>query len=228
MEWIESFDLFLFDFDGLLVDTEELHFRAYQQLCQKRGYILPWDINQFFEIAHADAVGIRKSLQILFPKLFEDEASWDTLYTEKKKIYEALLQSGNLSLLPGVEPLLEKLAQLNKKRCVVTNSTLRQTELVKSQIPVLQTIPRWFTRESYDRPKPAPDGYLKALSELKSEGDRDIGFEDSMRGYAALKAAGVSTPVLVCPSFHPQLQLSLDEKKLYVSSLNEMPTLFLG
>ncbi|MGD0665742.1 MAG: HAD hydrolase-like protein, partial [Rhabdochlamydiaceae bacterium] len=47
MDWTDKFDLFLFDFDGLLVDTEELHFKAYQMLCQGRGYKLPWDINRF-------------------------------------------------------------------------------------------------------------------------------------------------------------------------------------
>jgi HAD superfamily hydrolase (TIGR01509 family) len=224
MDWTDKFDLFLFDFDGLLVDTEELHFKAYQMLCQGRGYKLPWDINRFFELAHADAFAVRKELQRLFSQMFED-ASWDVLYAEKKKYYEALLGSGSLSLLPGVESLLKKLAEQSKKRCVVTNSTLRQVESIKSQIPVLQTIQHWFTRESYERPKPAPDGYLAALRELKADGDRVIGFEDSMRGYISLQEAGVSTSVLICQPSHPQLQTPA-EGRLYVPSFTEVQKLF--
>lgn len=225
MHWITHFDLFLFDFDGLLVDSEELHYKAYQQLCLRRGHTLPWTLNQFFEVAHADAIGIRKGLESLFPQMFE-QASWETLYNEKKKLYESLLERGELALMPGVEPLLKTLAQENKKRCVVTNSTLRQTEAIKSHIPLLNTIPHWFTRESYANPKPAPDGYLKALQELKSEGDRVIGFEDSMRGYISLKQAGVETAVLICHASHPQLKVPAEAGRLYANSFDEISRLW--
>jgi beta-phosphoglucomutase len=222
MEWIDSFDLFLFDFDGLLVDTEILHLRAYQMMCEQRGYTLPWDLDQFFQKAHGSAIGIREGIKALFPGMFERGVTWDVLYAEKKQFYEALLFTGNLTLLPGVEPLLKELARKNKKRCVVTNSTLRQIELIRSQIAVLNTIPRWVTRESYENPKPAPDGYLTALRELKSEGDRVIGFEDSMRGYDSLKAAGVETAVLICPPSHPQLEQCPALRGHCVSSFEEV------
>ncbi len=223
MNWIQNFDLFLFDFDGLLVDTENLHFRAYQELCQRRGNALPWDLNRFMQIAHADAGGIRREISALFPRMVEQEI-WDHLYAEKKAIYESLIEQGNLSLLPGVEPLLLKLASEGKRRCVVTNSTKKQTDAIRARIPALQSIPHWFTRESYERPKPAPDGYLKALQELKSEGDRVIGFEDSMRGYNSLQQAGIPTPVLICHPSHPQLLGAKPE--LLVSSFSEVNGLF--
>ena len=35
MDWIKKYQLFLFDFDGLLVNTEEMHFLAYKQMCEK-------------------------------------------------------------------------------------------------------------------------------------------------------------------------------------------------
>ncbi len=224
MDWINKFDLFLFDFDGLLVDTEGLHFEAYQRLCARYGCNLPWTLDQFFNIAHTSALGIRNEIERLFPQMFGGR-SWDALYSEKKSIYQELLQSGNLSLLPGVQPLLEKLAARGKKRCVVTNSTLPQIELVKTHIPVLQTIPYWFTRESYANPKPAPDGYLKALQELKGPQDRVIGFEDSLRGLKSLQQAGVENTVLICMPTHPQLEGFHNPHILMASSfiaLNEM------
>lgn len=224
MDWVSRFDLFLFDFDGLLVDTETLHLEAYREMCRRRGYHLTWTINQFFEIAHLSATGIQNALQALFPQLFEQEKSWDILYAEKKKAYEELLRKGRLSVLPGVEPLLKMLSDLNKKRCVVTNSPLSQVELIKAQLPILNTIPRWFTRESYQRPKPAPDGYLTALGELKDVGDRTIGFEDSLRGYQSLKEAGVSTPVLICSEHHPQLKLASSEARIYAPSFEALGT----
>lgn len=226
MDWVSHFDLFLFDFDGLLVDTEKQHFEAYQELCRRRGYQLPWDINQFFAIAHLDATGIRKALEALFPILFEQEPHWEVLYAEKKRIYEESLQKSTPSLMPGVQALLEKLAQLGRKRCVVTNSPLRQIELIRDRIPILQTIPKWYTRETYQKPKPAPDGYLLAMAELKAERDRVIGFEDSIRGYQSLKNAGVPTAVLICPQSHPLLTVERPESLLYASSFDDLSQLF--
>lgn len=202
MNWIHNFDLFLFDFDGLLVNTEELHFAAYKELCRRHGIVLDWSLNQFFEVAHLSAEGIRNAL---YPRFFNGER-WEDLYIEKKQIYQTLLEQGHLTLMPGVEPLLKALEEANKKRCVVTHSPKASVDLIRKKIAVLQTIPHWFTRESYREPKPRPDGYLTALKALAKPGDRVVGFEDSVRGLTALKEAGVQTTLLICPPDHPQLK----------------------
>ncbi len=81
--------------------------------------------------------------------------------------------------MPGVEELLKELIELKSKRAVVTNSTKEQIETIKELLPLLKSIPLWITREDYENPKPAPDGYLKAMEVLADSGDRVIGFEDS-------------------------------------------------
>ncbi len=202
MNWIHKFDLFLFDFDGLLVNTEELHLEAYKELCLRHGIVLDWSLNQFFEIAHLSATGLKEAL---YPRFINGEI-WEDLYTEKKQIYQTLIEKGHLTLMPGVEPLLKALEQSNKKRCVVTHSAKASVDLIREKIAILQTIPQWFTRESYQQPKPHPDGYLTALKALAKPGDRVVGFEDSARGLTALKAAGVETALLICPPNHPQLK----------------------
>jgi len=199
-----DYDLFLFDFDGLLVNTEELHFAAYRQLCANHGFELKWSLPEFFQAAHFDAMGLRKALYTLFPKL---DPNWDVLYAEKKAIYQELLQAGSLSLMPGVEEFLSQLG--DARRCVVTNSPRVQVEAIQKKLPVLNSIPKWFTRECYDRPKPYPDGYLKAIEEIGMPGDRLIGFEDSTRGLQSLKAAGVKDAILICPPDHPQIELGM-------------------
>lgn len=202
MKWIRSFDLFLFDFDGLLVNTEELHFEAYRTLCSRRGYQLPWNLDQYFSIAHRSAGGIRESIYSLFPAL--QMTNWDALYSEKKQIYMDLLKNGKLTLLPGVENLLKELATQGVKRCVVTNSAKEHVEYIRHTLPALRSIPVWITREQYQNPKPAPDGYLKAIELLADPGDRVVGFEDTVRGVESLKGTH-AVPVLICSKTHPQL-----------------------
>ena len=74
----------------------------------------------------------------------------------------------------------------------------------REAIPVLKTVPLWLTRENYQNPKPAPDGYLKAIEMLEGKGGRTIGFEDSLKGLQSLHAAGVDG-VLICPPASAQV-----------------------
>ncbi|MGR3973031.1 MAG: HAD family phosphatase [Candidatus Rhabdochlamydia sp.] len=223
MNWIHNFDLFLFDFDGLLVDTEPLHFKAYQTLCHQRGYHLPWELEKFLEISHSDGPALRQAIYTLFPSLYQEENDWEVLRKEKNVIYSHLIETTPLSLMPGVTSLLKTLDLHQKKRCVVTNSTQGQVALIQKNNPILETIPLWFTRESYLLAKPAPDGYLKALEQLHQDSDRVIGFEDSLKGYEALRQASVATPLLICPLDHPQLQLDQGKEPLHFPHLLAIP-----
>jgi beta-phosphoglucomutase len=213
MDWIKDFDLFLFDFDGLLVDTEKLHFAAFRQMCRERGWALDWDMDRYEKEAHQTSQGLKDATYREFPPLLEQEPDWDRFYARKKKIYEEILRVEKIDLLPGVSELLEALKKAEKRRCVVTNSTKEHVDIVRKRIPILDSIPLWVTREDYRDAKPSPEGYLKAISLVGKSGDRIIGFEDSVRGLKALLAAKVKA-VAVC-SKDPCL-----ENVLYFPSLN--------
>ncbi len=205
MQWIFDFQLFLFDFDGLLVDTERLHYQAYREVLRLRGKVLPWSFAIYCAMAHKDASAIREGLYAAFPDL---DADWSALYSEKRKMYASFLQEGKVQLMPGVETLLLSLEQKNKRRCVVTHSLLSETQMIRAHLPVLDTIPHWITREQYHLPKPDPECYLTAIERYGEVGDLVIGFEDSLRGLRALEATSV-LPVLVCEANHPLLPEAL-------------------
>lgn len=196
MKWIDQYQLFLFDLDGLLVNTEELHFRAYVTMCKNRGYTLTWDFPTYFRIAQMDAQAPERHIYAEFPALQKEEPSWKILYAEKKKAYLDILQNERAPLFPGVEKLLSLLEKAGKKRCVVTHSAKELADLLKNKNPILHSIPHWFTREDYKEPKPSPDGYLKAIDVLASPSDAIMGFEDSDRGMRALMQTRAQ-PVLI-------------------------------
>ncbi len=204
MKWSSVYELFLFDFDGLLVNTEMLHFQAYQRLCHAHGQDLSWDFDEYCHIAHHHADALRMALFTQYPKLFQD-ASWVDLYAEKKRHYFAILQEKPIPLMAGVEQLLNLLERENIPRAVVTHSPAEQIILIRNQNPVLNKIPVWFTREFYHNPKPAPDGYIKAIEAMKGHGKKVIGFEDTPRGFQALQGSGAD-PILVCEKQAPSAQ----------------------
>src|SRR5689334_9300073 len=128
MCWLASFSLFVFDFDGLLVNTEDLHFAAYIEMCRKRGYDLAWDFKRFCKAAHYSSTGLREGIYKDFPDLKAAEPDWAVLYAEKKAIYQDFIEQGKVELLPGVASLLTSLESQGIARCVATNSTRSQVE----------------------------------------------------------------------------------------------------
>ncbi len=195
-----DFDAFFFDFDGLLVDTEPLHYLAYQKMLAKRDLVLPWDFSTYCHYAHQKTEVFAEAMFSLFPSLKKEHPDWMVLREEKVAIYQALLMTESIDLMPGVEQTLKFLAYHNKSMYVVTNATRSQIEAIRPQYSVFKLIKAWIAREDYMNSKPAPDGYLKAL---EMHGPcRGIGFEDAIRGIQALKAS-LLTPVLILPTNYP-------------------------
>jgi len=219
MNWISKFQLFLFDFDGLLVNTEALHFEAYQTLCARHGFKLNWDFSTYCGAAHFDATSLREALYAHLPGLYAKQPVWEELYAEKKEIYMELLRQGRLQLMPGVERLLRALQEVGIKRCVVTHSPQEQVDYIRQMIPTLNLIPHWVTREDYLHPKPAPDGYEIAIERFAARGDEMIGFEDSLRGLQALKSTRKTLAVLISSFLHPLF----DAKTPHFSSFSSIP-----
>ncbi len=184
---LAQYALFLFDFDGLLVDSERLHFRAYQELCSSYNLELPWDFATFCHFAHRSSDHLRNGIFAALPALAALGISWDELYKRKKAYYHQDLARNGVSLMPGVEAFLHYLQHLGKSCCVVTNSPLQDVAFIREQHEVLRAIPHWLTREDYDQPKPAADGYRLALKRYLQVGGKAIGFEDSPRGITALR-----------------------------------------
>ncbi len=183
MHWIHSYQLFLFDFDGLLVNTEDLHYRAYKKMCEEQGFSLPWDRKTYFQYALFSATAIREALYRDLPGL---NPRWELLYQAKKDAYMHLLREEGVELMPGVAELLITLQHAGIKRGVVTHSPDEQVFLIRQHQPLLNTISTWITREHYSQPKPSSECYEKAIKMLAAPEDKIIGFEDSPRGLTSL------------------------------------------
>jgi beta-phosphoglucomutase len=204
VQWIQKYRLVLFDFDGLLVNTESLHFKAYQRMCKNRGYELTWDWATYCYAAHHEPTRLREMLYSTFPNLKKEEPDWQVLYAEKKTAYLSLLREGAVELMPGVKNLIEALHRQGTLSCVVTHSPLEQIEMIRGQQPLLNLIPHWITREHYSNPKPHPECYQLAIERFSNcfsspnEGVTNegvIGFEDTFRGLKALLST--SSPISV-------------------------------
>lgn len=217
MDWIKNYQLFLFDMDGLLVNTEELHYLAYKRMCLLHGVDLPWSFARYCQAAHYSSTALRDQLSAEFPALLSNGADWSSLYGEKQQAVLDLINEGVVHLMPGVEALLKALDHANIKRCVVTHSPDSLVNTIRKQNAFLNSIPHWITRHDYSHPKPHPESYLTAISKYSSPSDRIIGFEDTPRGLAAL----LQTPakaVLISSIQYPEIPGFVEQGAHHFSS----------
>jgi HAD superfamily hydrolase (TIGR01509 family) len=221
MDWIYRYQLFLFDLDGLLVNTEPAHYQAYIRMCAMRGFQLEWTFSRYSKAAHHRATDLRDQIYAEFPALYAEEPNWSVLYEEKKQAFLSLINEGAAELMPGASELLLALDNAQIPRAVVTHSAKSLIDLIRKQNPILDTIPHWITRENYTSPKPHPECYLNAIKQLSKENDSIIGFEDSPRGILALQGT-TAKPVLICPPTSPYLSQLLKENVLYYPSFTSI------
>lgn len=204
MSWISHYQLFLFDFDGLLVNTEQLHYLAYKQMMQARGITLKWSFERYCQSAHYSSEKFRQEIFVEYPELQEQDPTWEILYREKQFNMERMLKEDTVSLMPGVHSLLDKIQSANINHVVVTHSPLALISVVKAQHGVLQNIPHWITRQDYTHPKPHSECYQVAVQRHSRPGDRIIGFEDSPRGITSLLGIN-SEAVLIAQAPYPEI-----------------------
>ncbi len=218
MQWIAGYDLFLFDFDGLLADTEALHFQAYRETCAEYGLDLNWSMPEYGKAAYFHATGLFDALHKAFPQTI-DAQMWPEFYAKKKAAFMRLAPKAEL--MPGVRELLRALNGADKRMCVVTHSSAEMIAPIRASHAILDLIPHWVTRADYSNPKPAPDGYLLAIEQYGRPGDRIIGFEDTLKGASSLIAAQKITPVLINSfiDFEPQ------ESVIFAKSFPKLATI---
>lgn len=221
MQWISNFQLFLLDFDGLLVNTEEIHYHAYQLMCLKHGAHLPWDFPRYCRAAHYHSEALRLEIMEACPELKKFQPNWQILHNEKQLEMQKLLKEGAVQLMPGALDFLKELAERKVQRAVVTHSPDELVNILREQHPILNSVPNWITRHCYSLPKPNSECYQKAIEMLKKPKDQVIGFEDTPRGMKALMGTEAK-PVMVCQVAYPEIQEFKQRGAVHYKSLKDL------
>ena len=182
---INSYDLYLFDLDGTLINTEEIHFESYKLTLKKFNYNQEFTFNDYCKLCHLDDSSmqdfVENHLNIIYEKF----------YQTKKSIYLSKIND-SLKLVNNFEKFLLKLKELDKKTCIVTHSDKETINFILEKIPILKLIDKIITRDDHLLRKPNPDPYIKALS-FFPECSNPIGFEDSYKGYLSLKSSNITS-----------------------------------
>ena len=205
---------FLFDFDGLILDTETASRAGWAWLYREHGHELPpekWALM----VGTVDGWDPMSHLETLVGEPLEAEALNERRYAHELSLLEAE------ELRPGIAEYLAAAQRHGLKRAIVSSASRRWIDL---HLARLERAIGWDAIVTADhdaeRAKPRPTLYLEALDLLGVSPDEAVVFEDSPNGIRAAKAAGIF--VVGIPNAVTR-ELGLDEADLVVESLADLP-----
>lgn len=204
----------LFDLDGTIVDTRRQHYEASRIALAECGV----GIDQAFYDARIEGAANAEITASLFP---DAGAPAHAAYAERKEaLYRELM--GELVAIAGAEALLGAARASGIRLALVTNAPGPNVELVLARLGLEGAFDTIVLGDSLPRAKPDPLPYTVALDRLDCAAGEAIGFEDSLAGVVALKAADV-TAVAVATS-RPETELLAAGADLVVADF-EAPAL---
>jgi putative hydrolase of the HAD superfamily len=171
---------FIFDFDGLVLDTETALISAYGDVHASRG--VPFDRPLFARsVGHADYA--------FDPwRAFGPAADREALDLERVEFHHK--RSGELAILPGVVGLLDGAEAAGLKIGLASNSGHAHVDGHLSRIGLLDRFDFVACREDVRTPKPEPDLYRHVLEYFGIRPREAVAFEDSHTGTLAARRAG--------------------------------------
>ncbi len=226
-----SLSAIILDFDGVIVDTEKLHLRAFQDVLGARGIDLsPQDY--FDDYLGLDDAGVLRALARQ-SGLDLGDARVSEMLAEKAARYGDLIAGGGL-LFEGVGQRLREWSR-TVPLGIASGAIASEIERILRRESLLECFTAIVSAGDVQRGKPAPDPYLVALGRLNAarrarlpdgppiEPRRVVAIEDSLPGIEAARAAGMRTAAVT--TNHAAAQLSAADLVVASAAALDLPML---
>jgi beta-phosphoglucomutase len=183
----------VFDFDGVIADSERLHLRAYQDVLAPEGITMSNE-DYFARYLGYDDVGVFKALGRDHGKQM-DEHRVSELIARKGQRYESLAAAGEM-LFPGAADFI-RAAAAAVPIAIASGALTHEIEEVLERAGLRPLFPVIVGADQTEHSKPHPDPYAAAFTRLRSHSGRDldaqrtVAIEDSRWGLVSARAAGL-------------------------------------
>lgn len=206
----------LFDFDGLILDTETPEFQTWQSIYREHGFELPHD--EWGKIIGGNGLSDFDAAEHL-SRLAQGQL--DSLSLRARHSEESLAIVHSQAVLPGVLETIHEAKRLGLKLAIASSSPHSWVDTHAKRLGIFDYFDVIVCADDVGvgRVKPNPDLFLLALNQLQVAKEAAIIFEDSPNGVKAAKSAGVFTVAVPNPVTS---LLSLDEANLILKSLADL------
>ncbi|EJN15606.1 haloacid dehalogenase superfamily protein, subfamily IA, variant 3 with third motif having DD or ED [Bradyrhizobium sp. YR681] len=193
----------IFDVDGTLAETEELHRRAFNHAFARHGLDWHWDRAAYKDLLRVtggkERIRAYHTRQWIAPPL--SDADIAELHRVKTAHYAEQIETGCCALRPGVAELLAGARARGQRLAIATTTSHGNIDALLSQALGA----RWaadfdavVAGDDVPHKKPAPDVYLDVLARLKLKPSECVAIEDS--GNGLISAARANIPVIITRS----------------------------
>lgn len=205
----------IFDFDGLILDTEYPYYDSWREVYA--GFGLALDLAEW-------AALIGKGASVLAKTPYEDienrvgrQLDHSLIRTERRAAFDRLMAQE--TVLPGVESLIASAQRHNLLLAVASSSPRTWVADYLDRLGLRGGFPVICCGDEVEQTKPAPDLFLAALRSLRIGAEEAVALEDSAHGIAAAKEAG-----LLCVAVPNRItrMTDLSRADLQVASLNDL------
>ena len=180
---------FIFDLDGVIVDTAKYHYLAWKKLANELGFEFTQEQNELFK-----GVSRKRCLEILLAigKIEATQEQFDTWMIEKNLDYLEFIKNMDESeILPDVPKVLEFLKERNIP--IALGSASKNAQPILEKVGLLSYFDTIVDGNNVTKAKPDPEVFLLAAKQLGVDANNCVVFEDAVAGIQAANAAQMTS-----------------------------------
>lgn len=193
----------IFDFDGVICDSELLHYKALNAVFNRYGVDVPKAVHWDKYLGYTD----RENIEAVNAdyRMGLDDAGMQRLMAEKKDVFDEMARTESL-IIEGVAPFVRMLVEHDIDRAICSGALRSDIDLMLDDSGLAEAFKIIVTADNVTKGKPDPEGYLLALDKLRAATGKDIApadcavIEDSHWGLEAATAAGMH-PIAVTNTY---------------------------
>lgn len=187
---------FIFDLDGVIVDTAQFHFKAWKKTADELGFDLTEELNEKLKgVSRIDS--LQKILD--WAQVSISKEQFDKMTFEKNEDYlEYVGQMTKEDVLPGVSAFIEKLKKLDYP--IALGSASKNAKHILERVDLLNKFDAIVDGNDVTKAKPDPEVFLNAAQLLGANPKDCVVFEDSVAGIQAANIAGMTSIGIGDPS----------------------------
>ena len=212
----------VFDFDGVIVDSEPLHWKAFREVLAPAGIAFPWEeyVDRYMGFDDRDA--FLEAFRVHGKAL--DDGRLAELVGAKSRVFQKVIREG-VRPFPGAVPLIESIHARGIPLAISSGALRSDIDPILAMLGIAGCFPLVVSADDVEKSKPDPESYRLAWSGLKrlhpasiSSPGRSLAIEDTPAGVRAAKLAGLAV-LAVAGSYGEQ---ELAEADLFAGSLEQV------
>ncbi len=177
----------IFDMDGVLVDSEPVHFRATKVVMERFGINLDYEEYKGF---------IGSTVEFIWKHYKEHynlkEYEWNELFKMAEEIVDDIIKKEGYPVIDGVKEIVVSVAKKGYKLAIASSSPMNKILMNIKKIGIENCFEVLVSGMEVGKPKPNPDIFLEAAKKLGVDSKECVVIEDSCNGTKAAKAAGMA------------------------------------